>query len=539
MKKSVKYLLSGVLASSMMLTAFATSNELKKMDETLSNSSAIFKENTQILKETASQAEATSTLSVDSKTDLPFQNPVQVQVLSSAAAYDAFYSVYGYDKSATVFYNGTEIPCTDAFPLIENGTTFVPLAVLAETIGAAVEYDTETHSVSLVYQGNSISFHIGDATFTVNGGQEQSLPAATFTANDRSYVPLRFITDAFGLDIYWNDTYKQVITADLSSLKEGISDNYSLMNALLTFTNLETAEANSKVTGDFVYELNAEGKTALINGGVSALANGDMTAMSYNMDFEVDLSQFDQEIKDLLAEMSAYPEEEAVVNQLLDAIASFQLNYVYDLGNLDFYLQSDLVTGILPLLSVNGTSLSVEENTWFKLPLSDFMLDQEMETMQTLSSQFSGKTSLHTMEELVDEMMGMTRSIDNHETNIYAALVMMLEQSSDDKFNQDGDVHTLTSSYTHAGQLASFSLALTVSEDSAVDSYEARILFQDEMNMTASFSQQSPETVDFAFEGNMSGVDFTCQGALKAEGTQEYASAVPTNGSIFDLSTFF
>lgn len=557
MKFSSKKMLAGILVGSMALSAVAmqqkgeenaygsvtTVTAVGEMAENYSTNVsspvstgtvATSNEVAEVVLEVEETGTSLSDMSLFKSTDVYFQT------LSSSAAYDQFYSQHGYDKVAHVFYNGEALPFSDAFPLIENGATFLPLAVFADAIGAETNYIAETHSVALNYQGDTITFDIGKAQFSVNGGASQELPYETFTANDRTMVPLRFITDAFDLSLYWNDGLKHVIAADLDSLTDGKS--FTLMNNLFTFMNGGVTGQNAKINGSFDYVLTMDGKSMTMNSQVDAHANDDMSGVAYELDFAVDVTAFESEIRAMLNSMSPDPAaNDEMVDVLLNSIATFDFNYMYDFENMVFYLQSDLIAESLPALSTSTNDLGINGDTWMKLELSDFMSTSEIASMQTMMNQMSGQGAVRTVEELVETMMEMTRYQDNYSVNSYGALKTILESANDTAFTAVEGGYKGSGSYTNGGQAVFFDLTLVTDEQDTVLGYTAVMNFQENSNdvVRMTMKQDSTNAAEIVVEAVYSGVSVSMKGAFDLEYTSEKASVRPSGSNIFDLSTYF
>lgn len=113
--------------------------------------------------------------------------------------------------TATV--NGVEMDCKGT-PFVSGvGRTMVPFRFLGESIGAKVDYTLDEVSggvktVSYVLDGKSIVLTIGSKTAIV-AGFEIELDAAPMIRDGRTYVPLRFVTDALGGEVSWNSMKRQ------------------------------------------------------------------------------------------------------------------------------------------------------------------------------------------------------------------------------------------------------------------------------------------------------------------------------------------
>lgn len=103
----------------------------------------------------------------------------------------------------------------DVNPFIENDRTLVPFRAIFEAVGAKVEWDAETRTVIAARDKNGettvITLQI-DSTAFVNS-EEKTLDVPAKIVGDRTFVPLRFVVEALGEKVEWdNDNYSVVIT---------------------------------------------------------------------------------------------------------------------------------------------------------------------------------------------------------------------------------------------------------------------------------------------------------------------------------------
>ena len=109
----------------------------------------------------------------------------------------------------TVSYN-SELVGFDQKPIIENGRTLVPLRAIFEKIGATVEWNGDTQTVTAIKDDVSISLTI-DNTTAYKNGQTITLDVPAKIINGRTLVPVRFVADCFGVDVQWNGDIQRVI----------------------------------------------------------------------------------------------------------------------------------------------------------------------------------------------------------------------------------------------------------------------------------------------------------------------------------------
>ncbi len=95
----------------------------------------------------------------------------------------------------------------DQPPIVQNGRVFVPLRGVFEQLGASVVYNSG--QINATGNGRTISLTIGSTTAVVNGKQ-QILDVAPFVVGDRTLVPLRFIAQSLGAQVNWDDSSNSV-----------------------------------------------------------------------------------------------------------------------------------------------------------------------------------------------------------------------------------------------------------------------------------------------------------------------------------------
>ncbi|MED1917460.1 stalk domain-containing protein [Bacillus thuringiensis] len=94
---------------------------------------------------------------------------------------------------------------SDVSPIHRNGRMLVPIRVVAEATGSEVSYDADTQKVLLNKKGKHISLTIGSQTAYVDG-KRLKMDVSPSIVNKRTLVPIRFISEAFGYQVQWDET---------------------------------------------------------------------------------------------------------------------------------------------------------------------------------------------------------------------------------------------------------------------------------------------------------------------------------------------
>ena len=107
-----------------------------------------------------------------------------------------------------VFVNGEQLTF-DSPPIIQNGTTLVPMRAIFEALDATVDYDCATQTVTGKKGNTTITLVLNNNVADKNGQKIQlDLPAKT--VNDRTMVPLRFIGESFDCNVEWDGTTQTI-----------------------------------------------------------------------------------------------------------------------------------------------------------------------------------------------------------------------------------------------------------------------------------------------------------------------------------------
>ena len=118
-----------------------------------------------------------------------------------------------------VYLNGEKMSF-DADPYIENGTTRVPMRAIFEGLGADVNWDNDKKLVTAEKDGVEIKLTIGEETALVNGAENKLLVPAEIK-NSRTMVPLRFVSEALGAKVDWDGETKTItITSEAAPTEE-------------------------------------------------------------------------------------------------------------------------------------------------------------------------------------------------------------------------------------------------------------------------------------------------------------------------------
>jgi len=92
---------------------------------------------------------------------------------------------------------------------IIDSRTMVPLRAIFEALGATVEWDDATKTVTSTKDGTTVKLTIGVPAINVNG-TDKALDVAAQIVESRTLVPVRAVAEAYGCAVAWDDATKTV-----------------------------------------------------------------------------------------------------------------------------------------------------------------------------------------------------------------------------------------------------------------------------------------------------------------------------------------
>ncbi len=116
----------------------------------------------------------------------------------------------------------------EAAPYTAQGRTMVPVRVITESLGATVGWDDATQKVTITQGENVVELIIGSTEAKING-EVKVLDVAPETINGRTFIPMRFVGEAFGYTLQWVPSIQNVIISDVPVI---LKSEYSVATAL-------------------------------------------------------------------------------------------------------------------------------------------------------------------------------------------------------------------------------------------------------------------------------------------------------------------
>ncbi|MBC8586950.1 copper amine oxidase N-terminal domain-containing protein [Paratissierella segnis] len=122
------------------------------------------------------------------------------------------------------------------FPFVdENGRTLVPFKAALEKYGAEVNWDNENRTAIAKKGDIAIKVPIGEK-FILKNDEKIETDTVAVIKDDRTYLPIRPVMEAFGSEVQWDNELKAVlITTEPIDAKEVLLDAYAKSYAWKNF----------------------------------------------------------------------------------------------------------------------------------------------------------------------------------------------------------------------------------------------------------------------------------------------------------------
>ena len=128
------------------------------------------------------------------------------------------------ESNISVKVNGETI-LFDQPPILKNDRTFVPIRAITEKLGAKVSWDETSQCVTVSSDTGSIQLYIDYAAPYING-IKTVIDAKPFIENGRTMVPVRVIAQALGASVLWDNENNCVIIEHTPNISESKYSEY-------------------------------------------------------------------------------------------------------------------------------------------------------------------------------------------------------------------------------------------------------------------------------------------------------------------------
>lgn len=136
----------------------------------------------------------------------------------------------------------------DAEPFIENDRAYVPVRYLALSLGVSgdnIGWSPSSQTVTLSQGDVTVNAVVGGSTLYVND-QPLTMDVAPVLRDGRTYLPARFIAEAFGYTVDWHQATQSVLIGPSGNLPQPSIGESAFLPAVGSYENLKELLKNTQ-----------------------------------------------------------------------------------------------------------------------------------------------------------------------------------------------------------------------------------------------------------------------------------------------------
>lgn len=207
-----------------------------------------------------------------------------IKILTLLFTFLIFTSLSFASSNINVTINGVEVNFPDAKPFIDAdaGRTMIPVRFVAENLKSEVEWNAEDRVVCINKGDNNIQLTIGSNIAIVNN-ESIKLDTEAIIYEDRTYVPLRFVSEQLGAEVDWDGSTRTVIIKEESM----IITNPDFTPSENNMQNIPQDNPKQTVDGLPIYYFNENGEYD--NNGIGYVSLGSIFQKYKNLQIKPNL----------------------------------------------------------------------------------------------------------------------------------------------------------------------------------------------------------------------------------------------------------
>ncbi len=210
----------------------------------------------------------------------------------------------------------------------QTNRTQVPFRSTMESFGCVVSWDGDHQTAVAEKDGTVVEVPIGEP-YIIKDGQQIANDTSALIKENRTYLPIRSVLEAFGASVNWDSDSQSVLVATGSPDDAG--------NALMTVSFLDVGQADSIFIDFGSYEILIDGGNysdgTFVSNYIKPYVDGDLDLM-------VGTHAHEDHIGGLTSVINAYPVDRIIYSDETSTTASFQNFY-----NAAMYKQNCTFTG--------------------------------------------------------------------------------------------------------------------------------------------------------------------------------------------------
>lgn len=410
--------------------------------------------------------------------------------------------------------NGEMIAFDNLKPINRKNRVFVPLRDTLQQMGATVDYDDTLHLTTAQRGDTTIQFHPGETNVTViKNGVEKNLETSMVISSGNTYIPIRFLGEAFDYPVGWDAEQKAALLIDTDKLLAD-AGSFSIINRYMEY-NRKFAEQPYVFKGTFSFELDMpydETTRELMPITGSGTFEGISEQDKQNMSLAMQLNT--EGLKKYIATEAPDEETSEIANAVVNALENIEINYITDISTGKIYFQS-------PAFAFAG----MDGNAWYYIDLNEIYASMGMDVDFSELVEMTKGDNFNFEYYIKNALASIPLTSVNDYNDFQQSIGGFVTLFGDNSFQQQADGYTSQFNFSENGADIHFTLKI-LEDNSEISGYDMNITVgtggtnyitasanQNDTNATVTFNLNVPDMLTMVFNCGMT-MEATNQTAL-------------------------
>ncbi len=410
--------------------------------------------------------------------------------------------------------NGEMIAFDNLKPINRKNRVFVPLRDTLQQMGATVDYDDTLHLTTAQRGDTTIQFHPGETNVTViKNGVEKNLETSMVISSGNTYIPIRFLGEAFDYPVGWDAEQKVALLIDTDKLLAD-AGSFSIINRYMEYTR-KFAEQPYVFKGTFSFELDMpydETTRELMPITGSGTFEGISEQDKQNMSLAMQLNT--EGLKKYIATEAPDEETSEIANAVVNALENIEINYITDISTGKIYFQS-------PAFAFAG----MDGNAWYYIDLNEIYASMGMDVDFSELVEMTKGDNFNFEYYIKNALASIPLTSVNDYNDFQQSIGGFVTLFGDNSFQQQADGYTSQFNFSENGADIHFTLKI-LEDNSEISGYDMNITVgtggtnyitasanQNDTNATVTFNLNVPDMLTMVFNCGMT-MEATNQTAL-------------------------
>lgn len=147
-----------------------------------------------------------------------------------------------------IYVNGRELRVEETTPVIRHDRTFLPLRAVTEELGYTVAWNGDKREVTLTKGDSSVIMTIGEKAYRL-GGKELVMDVAPYLEKNRTFIPARYLGEATGLPVKWMPKVRVVTVGSYPQKDAPAGERIYVKDVNMSFVLPKDVEITYKLEG--------------------------------------------------------------------------------------------------------------------------------------------------------------------------------------------------------------------------------------------------------------------------------------------------